>query len=120
MLNVKKLFTKILETLVAQTSGSWRYVIIGGLFIGACNEQLTFAINTANGNNYQSAVQTVSAYPVTFTSITYSNCVVVTSTYSVWTAMNTSSTNDTKFVALSNLSRSSTTYRVKTIVIGYV
>ena len=102
-----------------QTSGDWIYTIINGLFIGAVSVQKSFAINTAVGNVYQSSSQSLT-YPVTLTAVQYANVTCVYAGYSTWTTILTSNTSGVSFTAMSALSRSSTTYRIKGLVIGKI
>lgn len=102
-----------------QTSGDWMYTIINGLFIGAYNAQKAFTINTAVGNVYQSSAQSLT-YPVTLTAVPYANVTCIYGSYSTWTNITSSNTSGVSFTAMSALSRSSATYRIKALVIGKI
>lgn len=120
MINTKKLLTKILNSLGVKTSGSWTYLQIGSLFIGAysATEQLT--ITTQVGSVYQTESNARIALPITLTTNLYSNVVVRKSDYSVWTAIYGSNGTLIQYRVLSMYSRTSTNYNIKAFTIGLI
>lgn len=120
MLDTKKLFTKILEAFGVRTSGNWKYIILGNVFIGAVSYQGTLTIQTAVGQIYQTASSSSITYPETLDSVQYANVTIVDSSYSVWTAIYSSSTSGLSYRALSALSRAAKQYRIKAFVFGTV
>lgn len=118
MLDVKKLLTKILQNLIVQTSGDWRYITLGKAFFGGYNAQKQFAINNASGNIFLSPAQTIT-YPVTLSSIPYAGVSCTISTYPTWTVVNsTGASTGISYSVASSLSRTSTTYRIKAFTFG--
>lgn len=103
-----------------QTSGNWEYITIGNLFIGAISYTGTLAITTQVGQVYQTASSSTINYPVTMAGVQYANVNIVSSSYSVWTAVYSSNTTSLQYRALSTASRSSSSYRIKAFVIGTI
>ena len=102
-----------------QTSGSWLYIVLGGMFFCMYSYQNTIAINTAVGNVYQSASSSIT-YPISLTAVQYANVAPVYSSYGIWATIASSSTSGFQYNLMSALSRSSATYRIKVLVIGTV
>lgn len=119
MLDVKKLLTKILGSFAIKSSGTWRYVILGKFFVGACSFSGTVAITTAVGNVYQSGTNSTITVPVTLQNCVYADVKAMTSSYGVWTYL-VSKGNTITYRFMSAISRSSASYTISAIVIGIV
>ena len=117
MLDIKKLLTKILQTLGVQTSNSWYYLTIGGMFIGARTYSGTLSITTQAGQVYTTTNATLD-FPVTLSTNLFSDIKVVSSSYNVWTAIMSTSTSQVQFRAMSTASRASASYTIKALVVG--
>lgn len=120
MINTKKLLTKILNSLGVKTSGSWTYLQIGSLFIGAysATEQLT--ITTQVGQVYQTEGSAQIALPITLTSNLYSNLTVRNVSYSVWPAIYGSNATTIQYRVISANSRASANYNIKAFTFGLI
>lgn len=120
MLNTKKLLAKIVKSLGVITSGNWKYLQIGSLFIGAysATEQLT--ITTQVGQVFQTANNAEITLPITLTTNLYSNVAVRKSDYSVWTAIWGSNGTLIQYRVLSPYSRASANYNIKAFTFGLI
>lgn len=110
----------LLGAMEYQTSGNWHYLIMGKTFIGVYATTGSLAINSAVGSIYQTGSNASIAFPVTLSNLYYANVSVQTSSYSVWTAVYSTSTSGLAYRALSAASRASATYNIKAIVIGAI
>ena len=119
MLDLKALLTKVLSAFGIHSNGSWRYVILGKFFIGACSFTGSLTITTAIGNVYQTGSNSNITLPVTLRNCVYADVKVMTSNYGVWTYM-ISKGNTLYYRAMSALSRSTASYTICAIVIGIV
>ena len=110
----------LLDAMEYKTSGNWHYVLLGKTFIGVYTTTGSLSINSAVGSIYQTGSNASIAFPVTLSNLYYANVAVATSSYSVWTAIYSSSTSGISYRAMSASSRASATYNIKAIVIGAV
>lgn len=110
----------LLDATEYKTSGNWKYLIIGKIFVGLYRTSVSLTIGTANGSVYQTSSNSTITYPVTLSGVYYANVAVANASYSVWSAIFSSSTSGIAYRALSALSRASASYSIKTIVIGEI
>lgn len=110
----------LLDAMEYETSGNWKYLLLGKTFIGLYRTTGTLSINSAVGSVYQTSSNSTIAYPVTLSAVYYANVAVATGSYSVWSVIYSSSTSGIAYRALSALSRASATYNIKAIVIGEI
>ena len=102
-----------------QTSGAWRYVTMGNLFMGWINFNGTLTIQTATGSIYTSA----SASSITFPSgvlsqAIYADVKAYTNSYPILTALRSLSASGLTYQPISSLSRASATYTIEAFVMG--
>lgn len=110
----------LLESYTVQTSGNWAYIVLGKLFIGMCSFNGTLTIGTAVGSVYQTAANSTLTFPVTLSTVDYANVAISSNSYSVWTAIYSSSTSGLAYRAMSAASRASASYPIKVLVIGTI
>lgn len=110
----------LLDAMEYKTSGNWNYLLLGKTFIGLYRASATLTIGTANGSVYQTSSNSTITYPVALSAVYYANVAVATASYSVWSAIFSSSTSGIAYRALSALSRASASYSIKAIVIGEI
>lgn len=120
MLNTKKLLAKIVKSLGVISSGNWKYLQIGSLFIGAYSATGQLTITTQVGQVYQTADSSTITLPITLTSNLYSNLTVRTVSYSVWPAIYGSNATTIQYRVLSANSRASATYNIKAFTFGII
>lgn len=105
---------------VEYTSGSWKYLMFGNLFVGWYTDTETLTIGTQVGNVYQTANSSTIALPTTLNNILYADVVVAKDSYSVWSAVYTCTSSTLYYRALSALSRASADYNVRAFVVGTI
>lgn len=110
----------LLGAMEFQTSGNWKYLIMGKTFIGLYRTTGTLTIGTANGSVYQTSSNSTITYPITLSAVYYANVAVATGSYSVWSSIYSSSTSGIAYRAMSALSRAAASYSIKAIVIGEI
>lgn len=106
----------IAKALLLHESGSWKYIKLGKLFIGAYSTTATLAITSASGSVYQSGAGTIS-FPETLTS-QCTSVTIQTGSFTVWTSITGSSNSQVQYRAMSAGSRASASYNIRAITIG--
>ncbi len=105
---------------VHQTN-NWRYVTIGNLCIGVYYVTgASLTITTQVGSVYQTSSNANITIPFTLNSVLFGDVNVISSSYSVWTAMYGLSTSSLSYRALSTASRSQSTYTITAVVVGLI
>lgn len=102
-----------------ETTGSWRYITMGNLFLGWITYSGTLAIQTATGSLYTSANPASITFPPGMLSqAIYADVKAYTNNYPILTALRSLSESGLTYQPISSLSRASATYTIEGFVAG--
>ena len=102
-----------------KTTGSWRYIELGSLFLGWITYSGTLTIQTATGSLYTSANTASITLPSGILSqAIYADVKVYTNSYPILTALRSLSASGLTYQPISSISRASATYTIEAFVMG--
>lgn len=102
-----------------KTTGSWKYIELGSLFLGWITYSGTLAIQTATGSLYTSSGTSSITFPSGILSqAIYADIKAYTNSYPVLTALRSLSASGLTYQPISSISRASATYTIEAFVMG--
>lgn len=102
-----------------KTTGSWRYIELGSLFLGWITYNGTLTIQTATGSLYTSSGTSSITFPSGILSqAIYADVKAYTNNYPVLTALRSLSASGLTYQPISSISRASATYTIEAFVMG--